>query len=104
MNTKLGGYYVIDGIPTRKIQACGLGATYSAEMGGSVASHYALGIPRYVNEFLYYIWSVRKMVSRIFIKRTFLVIFFWGRIFDCIQNIKKKCRYRIWYFILTKKG
>ena len=53
MNTKLGGYYVIDGIPTRKIQACGLGATYSAEMGGSVASHYALGIPRYVNEILY---------------------------------------------------
>ena len=66
MNTKLGGYYVIDGVPTRKIQACGLGATYSSEMGGSVASHYALGIPRYVNEFLYYIWSVRKMVSRIF--------------------------------------
>ena len=53
MNTKLGGYYVMDGIPARKIQACGLGATYSTEMGGSVASHYALGIPRYVNEFLY---------------------------------------------------
>ena len=86
MNTKLGGYYVIDGIPTRKIQACGLGATYSAEMGGSVASHYALGIPRYVNKFLY-IWSVRKMVSRIFIQRIFLVCFFGGRIFDFIQNI-----------------
>ena len=89
MNTKLGGYYVIDGVPTRKIQACGLGATYSSEMGGSVASHYALGIPRYVNEFLYYIGSLRKMVSRIFIQRIFLVFFFGGRIFDCIQNIKR---------------
>jgi hypothetical protein len=46
MNKNLGGYYITDGIPARKSQVCGLGAVYGSKLGGSLASHYALGIPR----------------------------------------------------------